>query len=152
MKLAEALILRADTNKRIEQVRARIMSNVQVQEGEKPVEDPDALLKEFEGLTELLTSLMQRINRTNTQTEIERGKTLTDALAERDTLALKIKVLQEAAAQASQNMTRYSRTEIKMIPAINVKTVRKKADDFSKQLRELDTKIQSLNWQIDLVE
>ena len=40
MKLAEALILRADIQKWIEQVRNRLYNNVLAQEGELPSEDP----------------------------------------------------------------------------------------------------------------
>jgi hypothetical protein len=40
MKLAEALILRADIRKRIEQLRSRLAANIQVQEGSDPHEDP----------------------------------------------------------------------------------------------------------------
>ncbi len=36
MKLAEALILRADTKKRFEQLRQRLLNNAKVQEGDKP--------------------------------------------------------------------------------------------------------------------
>ena len=38
MKLAEALILRADIQKRIEQLRSRLTDNAKEQEGEKPGE------------------------------------------------------------------------------------------------------------------
>ena len=45
MKLAEALQERADLNRRIEQLRARIQTNALVQEGEKPAEDPQKLIR-----------------------------------------------------------------------------------------------------------
>ena len=48
MKLAEALLERADLQKRIAQMDGRLENNAQVQEGEKPAEDPKALLKELE--------------------------------------------------------------------------------------------------------
>jgi len=35
MKLAEALILRADCQKRFEQLKARLLSNAKVQEGDR---------------------------------------------------------------------------------------------------------------------
>ena len=40
MKLAEALILRADCQRHIEQLKQRLLRNVKVQEGDKPSEDP----------------------------------------------------------------------------------------------------------------
>ena len=42
MKLAEALALRADTQKRFEQVRSRVQSSARYQEGEEPAEDATA--------------------------------------------------------------------------------------------------------------
>ena len=48
MKLAEALQERADLQKRIDQLEARIQSSALVQEGETPPEDPLALMEETE--------------------------------------------------------------------------------------------------------
>ena len=41
MKLAEALSIRKDLQKRIQQLEQRIKSNVKVQEDEEPLEDPN---------------------------------------------------------------------------------------------------------------
>lgn len=43
MKLAEALSIRKDLQKRIQQLETRIKSNVKVQEDEEPLEDPNEL-------------------------------------------------------------------------------------------------------------
>jgi hypothetical protein len=40
MKLAEALILRADCQKRIAQLKSRLLVNAKVQEGDAPAGDP----------------------------------------------------------------------------------------------------------------
>jgi len=50
MKLAEALANRADLQRRVEQVRARLQNSALVQEGESPPEDPQELLEESERL------------------------------------------------------------------------------------------------------
>ena len=47
MKLAEALQLRGDLQKRLEQLTSRLYNNATVQEGEAPAEDPAALLEEY---------------------------------------------------------------------------------------------------------
>ena len=44
MKLAEAIALRAETARRIEQLRSRILENARYQEGEEPAEDAASLL------------------------------------------------------------------------------------------------------------
>ena len=45
MKLAEALQERADLNRKIAQLKSRLLNNVLVQEGEKTVEDPNFLTR-----------------------------------------------------------------------------------------------------------
>ena len=67
MKLAEALQERADLNRRIAQLRSRLLSNAQVQEGETPSEDPQELLTELDSCIMRLSSLMTRINLCNSQ-------------------------------------------------------------------------------------
>ena len=47
---------------------------------------------------------------------------------------------------------RYSRSEVRFVPTIDVKSLREMADNASKAYRELDTKIQQLNWTTQLIE
>ncbi len=42
MKLAEALLLRSDLQKKLASLRERIVANAVVQEGDKPHEAPDS--------------------------------------------------------------------------------------------------------------
>lgn len=151
MKLAEALILRADLQKRMEQIRSRLYNNVLTQEGESPSEDPNVLLKEFMALQEELTTLIKAINRTNNITPFTEEMTLSEALVERDAILSKRSILSNAANLASEKQDRYSKTEIKSVSTIDIKKFQKDADRLSKEFRELDTKIQGLNWNVDLV-
>jgi len=43
MKIAEALALRADLQKRLEQLKQRLVKNARIQEGDAPEEDPAEL-------------------------------------------------------------------------------------------------------------
>ena len=152
MKLAEALILRADYKKRTAQLRQRISANAKVQEGEEPAENPQVLLKEFEQVADGTFDLIKRINKTNIITSFDEGRTLTDALAERDILAARRKMYEDLVNAASASQDRYSRSEIKFQSTVNVKDIQKQVDDLAKAYRELDTKIQALNWNTELVE
>lgn len=152
MKLAEALILRADLQKRLEQVRARLYNNVLIQEGETPSEEPKDLLREFMNIQDQLTTLIKAINRTNNQTPFNEELTISEALVERDALLAKRSLYFSAAAHASEKQDRYSRTEIKSVSTIDIKQFQKEADEFAKKFREFDTKIQGLNWTVDLIE
>ncbi len=151
MKLAEALILRADIQKRMEQVRNRLYNNVLTQEGELPSEDPNVLLKEFLSLQNELTTIIKAINRTNNKTPFNDSMMLSEVLVERDALLAKRAILSTAAERASDKQDRYSRTEIKYVSVIDIKKFQKDADRLAKEYRELDTKIQGFNWNVDLI-
>jgi hypothetical protein len=152
MKLAEALILRADNQRRIEQLKQRIVQNAITQEGSDPAEDPDALIREMERTADQLTVLIQQINATNSSATLDDGTTLSAALARRDVLKLKHATYRDAAQAASQTSNRYMRSELRMTPQIDVAMVQQRADDLAREHRELDTRIQATNWRTDLIE
>ena len=151
MKLAEALIIRADIQKRITQLKGRLKDSGKVQEGDTPAEDVNELLKELDALLLQLEDLIYRINVTNMQT-VHEGQTLTRMMARKDALTLRLGVMREFLAHVTGSETRYARTEIKFVRTVNVADLRRTTDEYSKQLRELDTQIQSLNWTVDLVK
>lgn len=151
MKLAEALILRADLQKRIEQLRARLNNNAKVQEGDRPSEDPNALLAELDANARELNSLIKCINKTNCAASVG-GVPLVDLIADRDTMSLKAGVMRNFLANASQRVDMYSNKEIKVLSAVDVPALQKQLDALSKAIRETDTKLQSANWQTELIE
>jgi len=151
MKVAEALSIRKDLQKRIQQLGQRIQNNVKVQEGDEPSEQPKELMKELDECLEKLEGLIWRINATNMQTTDEEGKTLTQLMAEKDILTMRIGTLRNIFDTASSGQDRYSRSEIKMVTVVDVKQLSKQIDTYSAQLRQLDIKIQSLNFQTDLI-
>lgn len=152
MKLAEALILRADCQKRIGQLKSRLQTNAKVQEGDVPAETPQDLIAELVRVSAELLNLIRRINRTNSTTEFAGTLTISDALAERDVLTLQRAAYVELAQEASISHARYSRSEVKYIATVDVAEIQKRSDEFAKQYRELDTRIQELNWQTELVD
>ena len=150
MKLAEALQLRADLQKRMEQLAGRLYDNATVQEGESPAEDPAALLAEYEDCAAQLEDLMARINRTNCETRTE-GGTLTELLAHRDCLKKRAETYRNFLTSASSLTRRATRSEIKICSTISVPEYRKKADALSRELRETDNAIQAANWTTELL-
>ena len=151
MKLAEAVQERADLNRRIEQLRYRLSNNVLVQEGEKPLEDPAALLEELESSFTRLEWLIARINLTNCAVKVE-GRSLTELIARRDVLSLRADAYRRLVEEASQNTHRATRTEIKILSAVDVPALQRQADDASRELRLLDNTLQATNWTADLME
>ena len=150
MKLATALSERADLQKRISELGGRLNNNAKVQDGEKPSEDPKELLKELNKDFERLEELMARINHTNNETK-SGDVTLTDLIAKRDCLKQKISIMRSFLDNASETVSRYSKTEIKILSTVSVATLQKEVDKLSKELRETDETIQELNWTTELI-
>ena len=150
MKLAEALILRADLQTRLEQLRSRLKDNALVQEGEHPAENPTELLTELEQDAAKLEALIARINLTNAAVKAE-GKSLTELLARREALTQHISILHSLLDVAGKTVMRGSRMEVKIRSTVDVAALRKQADGLSEELRKLDTTIQSTNWLTDLI-
>ena len=147
MKLAEALQERADLNRTIQQLKERLDNNVLVQEGEQP----ERLKQELDAAIQRLEYLMARINHTNCQTCVE-GKSLTELIARKDALSLKLRVYKELVYSASQTAYRARNTEIKIKSAISVSDWQAQVDRMAKELRLLDNRLQESNWTTDLIE
>ena len=152
MKLAEALITRADAEKRIQQLQQRLVRSVKVQEGDSPPEDPQALLDEAIAIIRNQQVLIQQINRTNAATAFDANRTLTDALAERDILMKERGMLTFVIGNAAQVQPRYGRMEIKYVSMVDIAELQGRVDDISRRYRVLDSAIQQLNWSVDLIE
>lgn len=152
MKLSEALILRADCQKRVEQLKQRIIRSAKVQEGDTSPENPRTLLEELERTLSVLEDLIKRVNKTNSATEFAAGKTLSDVLAERDVLLMKRNAYSQLVDAASVVQSLYSRSEIKFISTVEVPEVQNQVDELSKAYRELDSRIQAMNWQTELLD
>lgn len=150
MKLANALTERAELQTKVRQLESRLMNNAQVQEGERPAEDPAALIAELEASYAALEDLIARINLTNSAT-LSGGKSLTALLARRDCLAGKIGVLRSFCDAASALVTRRTVGEIKIKSTVDVAALQKQIDALSKELRELDAAIQEKNWTTELL-
>ncbi|MBP7950727.1 MAG: DIP1984 family protein [Verrucomicrobiales bacterium] len=150
MKLAEALVLRADIQKKLESLRQRIGKNAVVQEGSKPHEDPAQLMKEAFGVLTELRELVQKINAANTANRLSDGRTLTEAIAQRDELTQQHSLIRHAIDSSGHEPERYGLREIKWVACIEVKKLQKQLEDVSKRIRELNLMIQETNWKTDL--
>ena len=151
LKLAEALAERSDCQNRLEDLRKRMVRSARVQEGEKPPEDSSELMQEAERLFARLLELISAINRTNARTAFDDRRTISDAIARRDVTGKKRDFLSGIADAASTRQDRYSKSEVKFVATFSVAQIQKQADQLSREFRELDTKLQELNWLTELV-
>lgn len=149
MKLAEALNLRADLQKRIANLRERLIKNAKVQEGDTPSEDPNMLLNELNDNIIELENIIKLINKTNSSTYID-NESISDIIAKRDTLGLKLSILRSFISESADKIERYSNKEIKILSTVNVAEKQKEIDNLSKEYRLIDTKLQGLNWTTDI--
>ena len=108
-------------------------------------------MKELDACLTQLEDLIWRINATNMKTTNAQGVTLTQLMARKDVLTMRVGNLRSIFDTASAGQDRYSRSEIKTVTVVNVKAIGKKVDECSAQLRQLDMEIQALNFQTELV-
>ncbi|MEZ3590726.1 MAG: DIP1984 family protein [Muribaculaceae bacterium] len=151
MKLAEALSLRADLQTRIAAMKTRLKESAKVQEGDTPPENLAELRRELDAMLSQLEKLIYRINLTNLHAT-DGGESLTAMIARKDVLRMRVGVMREVINFVSESDSRYSRAEIKTVRIMDVPEARRELDRYSKELRELDMRLQGLNWTIDLIE
>lgn len=150
MKLAEALLLRSEYQKKLENLQSRMIANLKVQENDKPHENPEALLQEAFAINDQLCELIKQINARNNTVTLPDGQLLSEALADRDMLMKKRNLLASLTASASQRDYRLTHAEIKMYVTLPVGELQKQIDSLSRSYRELDTQIQGINWTVEL--
>jgi hypothetical protein len=151
MKLAEALAERSDSQNRIEEIKKRLVRSARVQEGEQPAEDTTELLVEAGRIFTRLLELVSTINRTNSKTEFDTKRTISDAIAERDVVGKRRDFLASIAEAGSTRQDRYSKSEVKFVATVSVGKLQAEVDQLAKQYRELDTRLQELNWKTELI-
>lgn len=131
-------------------MKQRIGNNSVIQDGNKPHEDPSGLMSEAFGVLKELRDLIGKINAANAVKKLPDGRTLMDAIAQRDELTQQHSLLQHAISSSSKEPDRYSMTEIKWVACVDIQKLQKQSDDLSKRIRELNIMIQQTNWNTDL--
>lgn len=150
MKLAELLNERKAVKEEIKKIKQRLELSSKMQEGDKdPFESPEELKQTLLLLYEKLKDLIVKINWTNSETMIE-GKSLMELIAERDKNIALSTALHSLAEEATPKQERFSRNEIRFLPIVNIRELRKEADTYSKKAREIDNMIQAANWNVEV--
>ena len=151
MKLAEALAERSDCQNRIDEMKKRLIRSARVQEGEQPAEDTAELLAETDRMFARLLDLVSAINRTNSKTAFDNESSISAAIAERDLVGKRRDFLAGIAEAASTRQDRYSKSEVRFVATLSVGKLQTEVDQLSKTYRELDTRLQELNWKTELI-
>jgi len=135
----------------LDDLKKRLARSARVQEGEPPAEDSGELLAEAERVFGRLLALISAVNRTNARTAYDGKRSISDAIAERDVTAKRRDFLASIADAASTRQDRYSKSEVKFVSTVSIAQLQKEVDLLSKRYRELDTRLQELNWQTEVM-
>ena len=150
MKLATALSERASLQVHLSELQIRLNANAKVQEGDSPAENPVKLIAEKDRILDELENLVTRINLTNSKTEYD-GITITELISKRDRIKKDVRIMRNFLNVASEKVNRYTKTEIIIRSTVDINEYQKKLDALSKELRQIDEKIQELNWTTELI-
>ena len=150
MKIGEMLLLRSETKKRVEALRARISKSAKVQEGTKAHDDVEALLKQAIQVNHEHQRLALALNEANLRARLKEGLTMTAALAKRDELAAEHSLLRAAVDSAVAEVDRYSSREIRWVATFDVASAQKQMDRIAIDLRNLNIEIQQINWEYEV--
>lgn len=151
MNLGEALTLRARQAQRMNDLKGRIKASAVVQEGDDPPEDANNLIAAYIETSLEHKNLMIRITATNASKMVEEGQTLAQLLQEREALIRERNLYSVVADSASPGERfRYMRSEIKMVPKVDIAELRGLEEQLIEDIRQLDVKIQTINWTTEL--
>jgi len=149
MKLGEALLLKAELEKKSKDLLERVIRNARVEEGAEPAELPAELLNQFEGVEMELCTLNSRIRHAN-QTVMVNGSTIAHMLNQRRCLEKISQEYNSAAGESYKDFRRLKMTEIREETVLDVALLRKSASKFAKERRLLNLRIQNANWAVDI--
>ncbi len=146
MKLAEGLLLRADLMKKIEHLQNRIRPVLIISDDKQPQEDPEKLLAQLRQAIQDLETIVVRINKTNNETIVEGEGLLMEALAKRDSLKMLAEKLRTIRYAAQINNS----GDANLKTTISIKKLQIEMDQTGRAFREIDSKIQEINWLTEL--
>ena len=78
--------------------------------------------------------------------------TLTQLIARKDALALQQGIYRKVVHCATDIRRRVTRSEIRIVSTVDVRGLQKRADAIAKEQRQLDSKLQAMNWNTELIE
>jgi hypothetical protein len=150
MKLAELLKVRSGLQDKADDLTKRIYANVKRVDGDTPPEDPESLLDELDAAYAELEGVVRRINTINT-TQPREGETLLSLLLRREMTGKRLHIRKQAAETAAKH-DNYRDAEVLYRRHVNVAKLHKETDALARQYRELDNRVQELNWTITVEE
>ena len=81
----------------------------------------------------------------------EKERAISDAIAERDVIGKRRDFMAAVAEAASTRQDRYSKSEVRFVATVSIANLQAEVDQLAKRYRELDTRLQELNWKTELI-
>ena len=152
MLLAEALLRKAVLKKELEALEQRMSESARVPHDEEPVDDYLILLDNYNEKEYELREMSLKILSTNNKTVFTEGETISQAIIRRDSLKRVVSMynkLLSAATGGGRGL--FSSRDIKYKRIVNMDKVRADMNIAAMQYRDLDVKLQQLNWNTELL-
>ena len=152
MFLAEALIRKAVLKKELDALEQRMCESARIPHDEEPVDDYLILLDSYHEKEGELLDISLRIQATNNSAAFKEGETISQAIVRRDSLKRTVSMnnkLLGAATSGGRGL--FSNRDVKYKRVVDMSMVRTSMDNAAKQYRDLDVKLQQLNWNTELL-
>lgn len=151
MKLAEALMLRADLKKKYLDLMTRAQENASVYEGQTPPESVLLLLTEADNIRQELNEQIVKINAANQKTVMPDGRTLSAWITDKDSVSEHRNQLKQVVKNAAGEKRFSFGREKLCVATFSIADLQKTIDFLSSQVSYMEREIQKVNWVTDYV-
>ncbi|MCL2059611.1 MAG: DIP1984 family protein [Oscillospiraceae bacterium] len=153
MLLAEALFKKAVLKKELETLEQRMGESARVPHDEEPIDDYLVLLGSYLEKEGELLDMNLRIQTTNISTAFREGETISQAINRRDSLKRIVSMYNKLLSAATGGGSRgiFSSRDVKYKRVVDMDKTRADMSNAAMQYRELDVKLQQLNWNTELL-
>ena len=152
MFLAEALLRKAGLKKELEALEQRMGESARVPHDEEPADDYLVLLSSYREKEGELLEVSLRILTTNSSTAFREDETISQAIIRRDSLKRLVNMYNKllvAATGGGRGM--FSSRDVKYKRVVDMDMVRTDMNNAAMEYRDLDVKLQQLNWNTELL-
>jgi len=149
-KLFECLEERAEIQSRLARLAGRLEKVAVVRVGREPLENPDKLRAELDSVHGRLCRLQKIIVLANNDCRLEDGRTLAEAIVDRDILGRRIAALRGVVSTASNLSMGYGEREVLFEAKVDVLALQTQADELAREQRVLDIEIQRASWSFEV--
>lgn len=159
MKLAEALNLKKNLERDADKVESLILKCCLAQNGETPPFDPNELFKQYEEIDKLIVDITIKIQRSNNQIKFTYDdkditaplRSMTQAIADIDDLKRQIELINDIISNGIVTKL-YSAKKIAEESNVDVVAYYKTRRHLYERLDKLKLRVQSANWEFDLID